>query len=46
LKNGNVRVKLGAMNTFHPAIKILAAIVVAASAFGGLFWLLFGRGGH
>jgi hypothetical protein len=46
LKNGDARVMLGAMDKFHPAIKFLAAIVVAASAFGGLFWLLFGRGSH
>jgi hypothetical protein len=31
------------MEKLSPTVKIIAEIVLAAAAFGGLFWLLFGQ---
>jgi hypothetical protein len=33
------------MEKLGPSVKFIAEIVLAAAAFGGLFWLLFGQPG-
>jgi hypothetical protein len=35
------RATFSAMEKFSPAVKFIAEAVLAAAAFGGLFWLLF-----
>jgi hypothetical protein len=35
---------LGAMARPNPVLKFVAAVILAAAAFLGLFWLLFWRG--